>query len=126
MFRAPCAHRQEVKIVLYSLWYHHTYRWPSRAQVESWNEFKACKSNGDNNRQNTSDVRGPADISKLVSFRYVLLCKQVSYVQQILFFRHIISRKYAIKVLPSYTPSVFLSNYALHICRDAGGSEPLV
>ena len=32
MFRAPCAHRQEVKIVLYSLWYHHTYRWPYRAQ----------------------------------------------------------------------------------------------
>ena len=26
MFRAPCAHRQEVKIVLYSIWYHHTYR----------------------------------------------------------------------------------------------------
>jgi hypothetical protein len=26
MFRAPCAHRQEVKIVLYSLWYHHAYR----------------------------------------------------------------------------------------------------
>ena len=24
MFRAPCAHRQEVKIVLYSPWYHHT------------------------------------------------------------------------------------------------------
>ena len=24
MFRAPCAHRQEVKIVLYSLWYHHS------------------------------------------------------------------------------------------------------
>jgi len=29
MFRASCAHGQEVKIVLYSLWYHHTYRWPS-------------------------------------------------------------------------------------------------
>ena len=28
------AHRQEGKIVLYSLWYHHTYRWPSGAQVE--------------------------------------------------------------------------------------------
>ena len=28
------AHRQETKIVLYSLWYHHTYRWPSRAHVE--------------------------------------------------------------------------------------------
>ena len=24
MFRAPCAHRQEVKIALHSLWYHHT------------------------------------------------------------------------------------------------------
>ena len=24
MFRALCAHRQEVKIVLYNLWYHHT------------------------------------------------------------------------------------------------------
>ena len=34
MFRAPCAHHQEVKIVLYSLWYHHTYRWPSGEQVE--------------------------------------------------------------------------------------------
>jgi len=31
---STCAHRQEVKIVLYSLWYHHTYRWPSLAQVE--------------------------------------------------------------------------------------------
>ena len=28
------AYRQEAKIVLYSLWYHHTYRWPSRAQIE--------------------------------------------------------------------------------------------
>ena len=26
MFRALCAHHQEVKIMLYSLWYHHTYR----------------------------------------------------------------------------------------------------
>ena len=24
MFRAPCAHHQEVKIVSYSIWYHHT------------------------------------------------------------------------------------------------------
>jgi len=30
MFRALCAHHQEVKIVLYSIWYH-TWRWPSRA-----------------------------------------------------------------------------------------------
>ena len=28
------AHCQEAKIVLYSLWYHHTYGWPSRSQVE--------------------------------------------------------------------------------------------
>jgi len=31
---STCAHHQEVKISLHSLWYHHTYRWPSRAQVE--------------------------------------------------------------------------------------------
>jgi len=35
MFRAPCAHRQEVKIVLYSLWYHHTDR--CTKHVEAWN-----------------------------------------------------------------------------------------
>jgi len=34
MFRAPCAHHQEVKIVLYSIWYHHACRWPSGAQVK--------------------------------------------------------------------------------------------
>ena len=34
IFRAPCAHRQEVKIVLHSIWYHPTYRCPSGAQVE--------------------------------------------------------------------------------------------
>jgi len=35
MFRALCAYHQEVKIVLYSIWYHHTCRWSSGAQVES-------------------------------------------------------------------------------------------
>ena len=34
MFRALCAHHQGVTIVLYSIWYHHTCRWPSGAQVE--------------------------------------------------------------------------------------------
>jgi len=29
------AHHQEVKIALHCLWYHHTYRWPSDALVES-------------------------------------------------------------------------------------------
>jgi len=31
---STCAYHQEVKIALHSLWYHHTYRWPSRAQLE--------------------------------------------------------------------------------------------
>ena len=26
---STCAYHQEVKIALHSLWYHHTYRWPS-------------------------------------------------------------------------------------------------
>ena len=34
-FRALCAHHQGVKIVLYSIWYHHTCTWPSGAQFES-------------------------------------------------------------------------------------------
>jgi len=33
LFRALCAHHQEVKTVLYSIWYHHTCNWPSGAQV---------------------------------------------------------------------------------------------
>ena len=36
------AHRQEAKIVLYNLWYHHTYRWPSGAQVERGLESQSC------------------------------------------------------------------------------------
>ena len=31
---STCAHHQEVKLALHSLWYYHTYRWPSHAQVE--------------------------------------------------------------------------------------------
>ena len=42
MFRASCAHRQEVKIVLYSLWYHHTCRWPSRAAASYASGRTAC------------------------------------------------------------------------------------
>jgi len=34
MFRTLYAHRQMVEIVLYSIWYHYTCRWPSGAQVE--------------------------------------------------------------------------------------------
>jgi len=34
MFQAQRAHHQTSKIVLYSLWYHHTYRWPSRAETQ--------------------------------------------------------------------------------------------
>jgi len=29
---STCAHHQEVKIALHNLWYHHTYKWPSRAR----------------------------------------------------------------------------------------------
>ena len=35
MFRAPCAHRQMVKTILYSLWYHHveTSEWSKITEV---------------------------------------------------------------------------------------------
>ena len=29
---STCAHHQEVRIALHSLWYHHTYMWPSHAR----------------------------------------------------------------------------------------------
>jgi len=32
---STCAHHQEVKIALRSLWYNHTHRWPSCAEVEN-------------------------------------------------------------------------------------------
>ena len=37
MFRALCAYHQEVKIVLYSIWYCHARRWPpvNRLREES-------------------------------------------------------------------------------------------
>ena len=31
---STCAHHQKVKIALHSLWYHRTYRWLFRAQIE--------------------------------------------------------------------------------------------
>ena len=36
MFRTPCAHHQEVKIALQSLWYQHTYR----CEVKGWGCFQ--------------------------------------------------------------------------------------
>ena len=42
MFRAPCAHREEGKIVLYSLWYHHIYRWPSGARDVMCDDTRGC------------------------------------------------------------------------------------
>jgi hypothetical protein len=35
MFRAPCAHHQEVKIVLYNIWCHHTLEVAVRCTVLS-------------------------------------------------------------------------------------------
>ena len=46
MFRAPCANRQEVKTVLYRLWYHHTYRWPSRALVHRTATYRCDDTRG--------------------------------------------------------------------------------
>ena len=38
---STCAHHQKVKITLHSLWYQHTCRWPSRAQVCTRQKFCA-------------------------------------------------------------------------------------
>jgi len=36
MFRARCAHHQEVKIVLYNIWYHHT-------ETNEWSKITKIK-----------------------------------------------------------------------------------
>jgi len=46
MFRALCAHHQVVKAVLYSIWYHHTWRWPSSTQVERRSLLSTCVLDG--------------------------------------------------------------------------------
>jgi len=39
MFRALCAHHQEVKIVSYSIWYHHTCKWrPVHRLIEEFSQ----------------------------------------------------------------------------------------
>ena len=34
MLRALCAHHQQIKFLLYSIWCHESYRWPSGSEVE--------------------------------------------------------------------------------------------
>ena len=43
---STCAHHQEVKIALHSLWYHHTYRWPSRAPVHKTATYRCDDTRG--------------------------------------------------------------------------------
>ena len=50
MFRAPRAHRQEIKIVLYSLLYHYTYRRPFRSQVLSQPVYRTATYKCDDTR----------------------------------------------------------------------------
>ena len=49
MFRAPRAHRQEVKIVLYSVWYHHTYRCDDTRGMPLHVSSTTCSSSGGQN-----------------------------------------------------------------------------
>jgi len=43
---STCAYHQEVKIALHSLWYHHTYRRPSGAQVHEAATFRCDDTRG--------------------------------------------------------------------------------
>jgi len=41
-FEHYSAHHQEVNIVLYSIWYHHTCRWPSGAHLYRCDDTICC------------------------------------------------------------------------------------
>ena len=45
MFRALCAHHQKVKIVLYSIWYHHTEtsEWSKITKIQFCKYNKTCR-----------------------------------------------------------------------------------
>jgi len=45
---STCAHHQEVKITLHSLWYQHIYRWPSRARDVYCHSTSALNLNSSN------------------------------------------------------------------------------
>jgi len=75
-----CAH-QEVKIALHNLWYHHTYRWPSVAQVEGGlqSSLNLCTRRCDDTRGCVMQFCPPDDehmCSKHVEARNKLIVKQ--------------------------------------------------
>jgi len=39
---STCAHHQEVKIALHSLWYHHTYRWTYETATYRCDDTRGC------------------------------------------------------------------------------------
>jgi len=76
---SKCAHHQEVKIALHSLWYHHTYRWPSRAHLCT----RRPPISGRINVTVTSAIRNPDRISWIVRKKkgicVILVCKQIEW-----------------------------------------------
>jgi len=69
MFRAPCARHQEVKIVLYNLWYHHTYRCDDVYLMPLHVSSTMCSSSGGQNCIIQPLVSGMIFISCLYMFR---------------------------------------------------------
>jgi len=57
MFRAPCTHHQEVKIVLYSIWYRHT-------ETSKWSKVTKIQQNI---KKKGGGVCHEADYRELVS-----------------------------------------------------------
>ena len=58
---STCAHHQEVKIALQSLWYHHTYRWLSSMQEHMLLHTRRSSTHSDINELATykcDDTRG--------------------------------------------------------------------
>ena len=58
---STCAYRQEAKFLLYNLWYHHTYMWPSRAQVLSQPAHGTATYKCDNTRDSIVQFWPPDD-----------------------------------------------------------------
>jgi len=81
MFRAQCAHHQEVKIVLYNISYHHTCRWPSRVLsrlitkiIRRCTVSKTSKQVHDNTRYLTQSISARVFITSYIQYTGNCVC----------------------------------------------------
>ena len=108
-----CAHHQGVKIALHSLWYHHTYSWPSRARVEIGLATYRC----DDTRGCVMQFWPPDDehmCSKHVEARNKTYCETLSLVHITIMYVHTSHTLFMSQYVTKYTFSYIFTVRVFH------------